>query len=267
MYGTSESDPVVRYYDTAFAAGATTDLAWFTREAQALGSPVLDLCCGTGRIAIELARKGLQVTALDASAGMLGILRGKLEREPDEVRTRIDIQEQMMESFQLDKKFRTAICCDSFFHNLSPEAERSCLEIVNRHLYSDGLLLFNIHNNPNPEFLWWASSAEAARPRKRGEYPLPGGTDTLKVYESLSHDPLNQRVETTLHFKRVGPGGRILEETHSAWSSRYLCRFEAMYLMELCGFQVDAVFGGYENEPVSVSGQLVIRGRKTKEAF
>jgi ubiquinone/menaquinone biosynthesis C-methylase UbiE len=266
MYGTSEFDPVVKYYDLAFAAGATEDVAWISQEAQACGSPVLDLCCGTGRISLELARRGLQVTAVDSSSGMLGLFQQKLKNEPQIVRSRIDICEQHMENLHLDRQFRSVVCCDAFFHNLTPEAERSCLRSVNRHLLPDGLILFNIHNNPNPEFLSWASSNEAQKQRKRGEYPLPRDMGILTVFETLAHDPLNQRVDTTLHFTVTAIDGKVLEESESNWNARYLCKYEALYLLELCGFQVEAIYGGYCNEPVSLSSQLVFRARKIKDA-
>jgi SAM-dependent methyltransferase len=266
MYGPAESDPVVKYYDLAFTAGATEDVAWYAGEAQANGSPVLDLCCGTGRISLELAHRGVRVTAVDSSAGMLDAFKQKLEGETQQVRSRIEIREQPMAALHLEGKYRSVICCDAFFHNLTPEAERACLQSVNHHLLPDGLLLLNIHNNPNPDFLSWASSPEAGKQRKRGDYPLPGGTGSLAVFETLSHDPLNQRVDTGLHFTVSVPDGRVIEEYESRWSMRYLCRFEILYLLELCGFQTETVYGGYMNEPVTLSSQLVIKCRKTREA-
>jgi 2-polyprenyl-3-methyl-5-hydroxy-6-metoxy-1,4-benzoquinol methylase len=46
---------------------------------EALGvRSVLDAGCGTGRVAIELARRGLEVVGLDADPGMLSVARAKL---------------------------------------------------------------------------------------------------------------------------------------------------------------------------------------------
>jgi demethylmenaquinone methyltransferase/2-methoxy-6-polyprenyl-1,4-benzoquinol methylase len=41
------------------------------------GEKALDVCCGTGDIALELARKGAEVTGLDFSERMLEIARGR----------------------------------------------------------------------------------------------------------------------------------------------------------------------------------------------
>ena len=44
------------------------------------GDTVLELNCGTGDDALFLARRGVRVRAVDASAGMIAVLRGKVER-------------------------------------------------------------------------------------------------------------------------------------------------------------------------------------------
>ena len=65
----------VRAYDAFYAGGAPPiagDIVFYDRLAQATGGPVLELGCGTGRIALALAQAGLSVTGVDVSAGMLG---------------------------------------------------------------------------------------------------------------------------------------------------------------------------------------------------
>ena len=54
----------------------------------AAGSAVLDAGCGTGRVAIELARRGFAVTGVDADAGMLASARAKA---PDETWIEADL--------------------------------------------------------------------------------------------------------------------------------------------------------------------------------
>ena len=46
------------------------------------GSRILDGGCGTGRVAIELARRGYQVTGVDADASMLASARAKAPELP-----------------------------------------------------------------------------------------------------------------------------------------------------------------------------------------
>ena len=47
------------------------DLAFYQRVAREVGGPVLELACGTGRMALPLAGAGLHVTGVDRSEAML----------------------------------------------------------------------------------------------------------------------------------------------------------------------------------------------------
>ncbi|HET9209657.1 MAG TPA: ubiquinone/menaquinone biosynthesis methyltransferase [Thermoanaerobaculia bacterium] len=63
---------------------ASLDVVWRRRAAAALGlppgSPVLDLCCGTGDQATALRRRGARVAAADFCVPMLAIARHKFAR-------------------------------------------------------------------------------------------------------------------------------------------------------------------------------------------
>jgi ubiquinone/menaquinone biosynthesis C-methylase UbiE len=70
----------VRAYDAFYALGAPPiagDIAFYDRLARATGGPVLELGCGTGRIALALAQAGLSVTGVDISTGMLALARAR----------------------------------------------------------------------------------------------------------------------------------------------------------------------------------------------
>jgi len=147
MYGPETSDPVVKYYDEVFAGTASNDIAWFVAQARSRGGRVLDLACGTGRIAIALARSGLKVTAIDASDGMLALLHRKLRAEPPKVQSRIRVHQAKMPTFEVPERFTSIICCDAFFHNLTVADQMSSLHAVARHLLPGEVFAFNI---PNP---------------------------------------------------------------------------------------------------------------------
>jgi len=56
-----------------------TGVAFYAALAQETGGPVLELACGTGRVAILIARQGFAVTGLDVVPAMLGRARLKAE--------------------------------------------------------------------------------------------------------------------------------------------------------------------------------------------
>src|SRR5690348_10402625 len=95
--GLESTHPSVQYYDgdypskefsvfpenfdqtTAFQ-GLSHDAQRYEELARTTGGPVLELCCGTGRIAIPIAKMGYEVTGVDISAGILEQFRNNLKR-------------------------------------------------------------------------------------------------------------------------------------------------------------------------------------------
>jgi 2-polyprenyl-3-methyl-5-hydroxy-6-metoxy-1,4-benzoquinol methylase len=69
----------VRAYDAFYVGGAPIggDVAFYERLARDTGGGVLELACGTGRIALALAEAGLEITGVDISEGMLSVARQK----------------------------------------------------------------------------------------------------------------------------------------------------------------------------------------------
>src|SRR6187401_448969 len=70
----SPYDPIARVYDP-WSASVVEDVEFYVEEATASGGPVVELACGTGRIAVPIAKAGVRVIGVDASAGMLEVAR------------------------------------------------------------------------------------------------------------------------------------------------------------------------------------------------
>ena len=68
------------FYDL-FSTGLPGDVAFYVAQAQAAGSPVLELACGTGRVTIAIAEAGAQVVGSTCRADA-GPFRGKLPALP-----------------------------------------------------------------------------------------------------------------------------------------------------------------------------------------
>src|SRR6516164_5281512 len=75
------------------------DLALWRALADAAGGPVLDVGAGTGRVTLELARRGVPVVALDVSAPLLAALACRAAELPVETVT-ADAR-----AFRLDRRF------------------------------------------------------------------------------------------------------------------------------------------------------------------
>jgi SAM-dependent methyltransferase len=260
MYGSIETDPVVRYYDETLAVTSSQEADWYLERVRRYGGPVLDLACGTGRLSLLLLREGYHVTAVDASAGMLARFRQKLEREEGELRRRVTILQQSMSRLELDGRFGTVLCCDAFFHNVTVGDQIACLHGVARHLAPEGRFLFNLPY-PTCDFIQAAARTgeRAFGPAK--EYPRGDAPGTITVERLERGDPLAQTIDTTLRFTVYDAQGQVVEQRQSAYQSRYLFPWEAVHLLYRCGFQVEELVGGYAGQPVGQGGQLVFQAR------
>ncbi|UCD56364.1 MAG: class I SAM-dependent methyltransferase, partial [Candidatus Hydrogenedentota bacterium] len=117
----------------------TEDIAFFIEIARRTGGPLLELGCGAGRLAIPLARSGVEVIALDISASMLECFNRRLEREPPSVRSRIKLIRADMRRFALKRRFRGAILSSNTLLLLASEKSvGQALACVGSHLAPDG---------------------------------------------------------------------------------------------------------------------------------
>ena len=260
MYGSDETDLVVKYYDLAFGISGESEVAWYLDKVITFGGPVLDLACGTGRLAVLIAKAGYQVTAIDFSEGMLNIFKERLSRCPSQVRDRIQIHHERMTSFNLDQKFNTIICCDAFFHNLTVEEEMLCLNQVAEHLTPQGVFVFNLPN-PDCEFILKASENLDGDFEERGRYDMRDEDGFLLVEQANMCDPSLQTITTKLRFKRYDSNGVKVEESKSSWTTRYLFRYEAVHLLYRCGFEINKLVGDYKEGPVKKGSQLVFEAK------
>ena len=76
------------WYDSTYRS-RRQDVRYYAALAAAAGGPVLEYGVGSGRVALALARAGVEVCGVDASRPMLDRLREKLERAPKAVRKRV----------------------------------------------------------------------------------------------------------------------------------------------------------------------------------
>jgi SAM-dependent methyltransferase len=117
--------------------GYVEDLALW-RELAGDG-PVLDLGCGTGRVALDLAAHGIPVVGLDIDEALLGELRDRAARLPIET-VRADVRD-----FDLGRRFPVVLAPMQTVQLLGgPDGRASFLRCAKAHLEPGGLLAIAI---------------------------------------------------------------------------------------------------------------------------
>ncbi len=105
---------------------------------------VLDLGCGTGRMTLELARRGYDMTGIDNSPDMLGLARDLAEEEQKAGQILLLCQD--MTAFELYGTVDVTVSClDCLNHLTTPRQLQQCLALVHNYLIPDGLFLFDIN--------------------------------------------------------------------------------------------------------------------------
>ncbi|HHY10522.1 MAG TPA: class I SAM-dependent methyltransferase [Firmicutes bacterium] len=80
------------------------DIPFYLEYAKNYPGPILELACGTGRLARALARRGHFVHGPDLSKGMRKQVQRRLANEPREVRKRVKLEFAAMADFSLKQK-------------------------------------------------------------------------------------------------------------------------------------------------------------------
>lgn len=130
----SPSDP-----DTEAAAPAECAFLWRALKLKK-GSRVLDICCGTGRHALRLARKGALVTGIDRTPAYLA----KARRDARGLKN-LDLRRGDMRAFPFEGEFDAAYnVWTSFGYFERPGEDLKALKAAARALKPGGLFLLDI---------------------------------------------------------------------------------------------------------------------------
>ena len=105
---------------------------------------VLDLACGTGRMTIELAKRGYDMTGVDYSPEMLN--EARIQADKCGFDGKILWLCQDMCEFELYGTVDVAVCClDSINHLTDNKSLKKTLFLVHNYLIPDGLFIFDVN--------------------------------------------------------------------------------------------------------------------------
>jgi SAM-dependent methyltransferase len=183
------------YYDFAYRA-RRHDVGYYVALGRQIGGPVLEYGVGSGRIALELARAGMQVVGVDLSRPMLSALGRALKSEPAEVAARVQRVHGDMRRVRLGRKFRLVIApFNVVLHLYSRIDVEAFFARVREHLTPGGRFVFDF-SVPQPSDLARDPRRWFGSPRFR--HPTSG--ELVRYAERFDYDPMRQLLVVWMRF-------------------------------------------------------------------
>jgi SAM-dependent methyltransferase len=178
------------------------------------GGPVLELACGTGRIALVLVERGFDIIGIDISHGMLALARCKAATLPAPLQERLTLVNQDMGALNLGRRFGLVfVPARSFQHLLTIDLQRRSLESIRRHLEPTGRLALHLFD-PRLDLL---IDANTAPPGLSGIHPETGRRYVGEVLQT-NFDHLNQVRRDLWRYTKSVLTARCLLRKLARWS-------------------------------------------------
>jgi SAM-dependent methyltransferase len=208
-------------------AAYTADLELWRALAGDAGGPILDLGCGTGRVALDLAARGLEVMGIDNDPELIETLRARARSR----NLRVEAVAADARAFELGKTFALVISPMQVVQLLGGRDGRAgMLTAVRRHLRNGGLLAAAL---ANPFDGWSETESLPPLPDVREEDGWVYSSTPVGVRRAGESFVIDR------HRQAVSPSGEITEER----ASLALDRVDADTL------EAEAVGAGFKPRP------------------
>ncbi len=234
-------------YDLEFG-GWEPQGPFFERVAGQQGGPVLDLACGTGWLAIPLARAGLAVTGVDIVPAMLDRARTKAGNLP------IRWLDADCRTLDLGETFALATMTGHAFQSfVTADDQAALIASVHRHLRPGSLFVFDTRNKRPADIDvdgsegFWHSFRDAE-----------GRDVDVSLIERW--EPATQLLHCTT-IRRWRDGSR--PDQTKRISIRYVDAPGLNRTLAAAGFAVEAQYGNWDRSPLTeISPEIITLARR-----
>lgn len=243
------------YYD-ALHADFRDDIGLWLSFAGRTDRSVLEVGCGTGRVALELAKAGHAITGLDTSGSMLARARLKADEAGLEIewieRSLLDI------AFEEGRFGFILMPHDVFLYCRDSEEQLAWLNACAEALHFNGTIAIDL---PGPAA--WLDPTTNGQP----VLVFSGETDDGREFDAwhVHEDDLALQERwlrvTYEHLDETG----LVRRRNSEHQLRYVYRFEIEHLLALAGLSFADVYGDYDLGPLTNdSERMVVIARRAQ---
>lgn len=235
---------------------ALSDLEFYTRWLpQNKDSRILELCCGTGRLTIPIAKDGYNISGVDYTASMLE----RAKEKASQAGLKINFIEADIRTLNLQEKFDLVFLPFNSIHHLYKNEDLfEVLKIVRNHLKEKGLFLLDCFN-PNIRYIV----------EKEKEQQV--------IAEYTTNDGRKILIEQSMHYENAAQINRIKwhyfidNEFHSIQNMDMRLFFpqELNSYFKQAGFNIIHKFGDFTGEAFNNDSekQIYVLALKKKKSY
>jgi len=219
--------------------GLNTDMAdlpfysrWLSKREN---GNILELCCGTGRLTLPLAKEGFTITGVDISETMLH----QAKQKAAEMDTPVRFIQADIRSFELPDLYDIIFIPFNSIHHLYTNRDFfDALIRVRKHLKKDGLFLFDCFN-PGIRYIVQAEGHQ----QTIADYSTRDGRKVV-IKQTMSYESATQVNRIKWHYYINGEFDSVQNMDMRMFYPQELDAYLAFY-----GFRVLHKFGGFGEEP------------------
>ncbi|HEY9716319.1 MAG TPA: class I SAM-dependent methyltransferase [Trichormus sp.] len=215
---------------------------------------ILDLGCGTGSHALELAELGYNVCGIDSSKSMLEQVDAH-SRGAEHARGLIDLHHDDMRTARLNREFDVVVALDnSIGYQVSNDDLRNTLQTMREHLRPGGMFLFDC---------WYGPAVLHKLPQRRVKCAQ---TDQLSVTRTANPETLPNQNAVEINYEivvrnKISGIEETIQELHKI---RYFFIPDMKALCASVGLEVIAVGECLtDREPSLTTWHVYFAGRAT----
>jgi SAM-dependent methyltransferase len=232
-------DPeLVQFYDLENDWTADCD---YCRDFAQGAKSILDLGCGTGRLAVGLSA-GRSVIGVDPAGAMLDVARHRQDGE------KVTWIQGDARTVRLGRRFDLVLLTGHAFQVfLTAADQKSVLRTIAEHLASDGRFIFDTRNPHCQAWLGWTPE----RSERIIQHPQAG---QVKAWNDAHHDPATGIVAYDTYYEVTGSGRRY----HAASKIAFPAREKLMAMFDETGLVIDHWLGDWEGGPYTTASREII---------